>query len=161
MTVPAEEEFRPYRSRPRRRTNRSKNSAWDQIRSAYEEFVSRTGNHFVVPDIGRIDLGAKIEFSADMRVSDGAGRTQTLRLNVGNMRARFDLLKQENDASGIGSILIDLDHQSLYLLLPQANLYLQIEGSAGTPSTAEHGCSDLTLRKILATTEYQRPIGVE
>jgi hypothetical protein len=75
----------------------------------------------------------KVEFSADMRVSDGSGRTQTLRLYVGNMRARFDLLKQENDAGGIGSILIDFEHQSLYLLLPQANLYLQIEGSAGTP----------------------------
>jgi len=48
----------------------------------------------------------KVEFSADMRVSDGAGRTQTLRLYVGNMRARFDLLKPENDASGIGSILM-------------------------------------------------------
>ena len=32
----------------------------------------------------------KVEFSADMRVTDGAGRTQTLKLFVGNMRARFD-----------------------------------------------------------------------
>jgi len=31
MTVPAEEMFRLYRSRPGRRTNRSKNAAWDQI----------------------------------------------------------------------------------------------------------------------------------
>jgi hypothetical protein len=29
----------------------------------------------------------KVEFSADIRVSDGAWRTQTLRLYVGNMRA--------------------------------------------------------------------------
>jgi hypothetical protein len=70
---------------------------------------------------------AKVLISpADMRVSDGSGRTQSLRLYVGNMRARFDLLKQENDAGGIGSILIDFEHQSLYLLFPQANLYLQI-----------------------------------
>jgi hypothetical protein len=27
-----------------------------------------------------------------------------------NMRARFDLLKQENDAGGIGSILIGFNH---------------------------------------------------
>jgi hypothetical protein len=96
-----------------------------------------------------------------MRVSDGAGRTQTLRLYVGNMRARFDLLKQENDPSGIGSILIDFDHQSLYLLLPQASLYLQIEGSPGTPFYSGAWMLDLTLRNILATTGYQRPIGVE
>lgn len=75
----------------------------------------------------------KVEFSADMRVSDGAGRTQTLKVFVGNMQARFDLPKQGNDASGIGSILIDFDHQFIFLLIPQANLYLQIEGSAGTP----------------------------
>jgi hypothetical protein len=75
----------------------------------------------------------KVEFSADMRVSDGAGRTQTLRLFVGNMRARFDLPQQGNDTSGIGSILIDFDHQFIFLLIPQAKLYLQIEGSAGTP----------------------------
>jgi len=78
-------------------------------------------------------LAQKVEFSADMRISDGAGRTQTLKLSVGNMRARFDLQKQGDDPSGIGSILIDFDHQSIFLLIPQANLYLQIEGSAGTP----------------------------
>jgi hypothetical protein len=75
----------------------------------------------------------KVEFSADMRVSDGAGRTQTLKLSVGKLRARFDLPKQENDTSGISSILIDFDHQFIFLLIPQAKLYLQIEGSAGTP----------------------------
>ncbi len=75
----------------------------------------------------------KVEFSADMRVSSGTGRTQTLKLFVGNMRARFDLPKQGSDASGIGSILIDFDHQFIFLLIPQAKLYLQIEGSAGTP----------------------------
>jgi hypothetical protein len=75
----------------------------------------------------------KVEFSADMHVSDGAGRTQTLKVFVGNLRARFDIPKDENDTSGIGSILIDFDHQLIFLLIPQANLYLQIEGSAGTP----------------------------
>ena len=79
-------------------------------------------------------LAQKVEFSADMWVSDVAGRSQTLKLSVGNMRARFDLQKKQgDDTSGIGSILIDFDHQSIFLLIPQANLYLQIEGSAGTP----------------------------
>ena len=94
----------------------------------------------------------KVEFSADMRVSDGAGRTQTLKLSVGNMRARFDLQKQGDDPSGIGSILINFDHQFIFLLIPQAKLYLQIEGSAGTPfysgawmfrpHTAKYPCND-------------------
>jgi hypothetical protein len=94
----------------------------------------------------------KVEFSADMRISDGAGRTQNLKLFVGNMRARFDLPKQGDDNSGIGSILIDFDHQFIFLLVPQANLYLQIEGSAGTPFysgawmfrpySPEHPCND-------------------
>jgi hypothetical protein len=75
----------------------------------------------------------KVEFSADMRVSYGAGRTQTLKVFVGNMRARFDLPKEGDDTRGIGSILIDFDHQFIFLLIPQANLYLQIAGSAGTP----------------------------
>ncbi|HET7106984.1 MAG TPA: hypothetical protein VFI38_09250 [Candidatus Acidoferrum sp.] len=93
----------------------------------------------------------KVEFSADMRVTDGAGQTRTLKLFVGNMRARFDL-KPGDDPSGIGSILLDFDHQSMYLLVPQANLYLQIEGSAGTafysgawmfrPYAAQHPCND-------------------
>ena len=75
----------------------------------------------------------KVEFSSDMRVSDSPGRTQTLKVFVGNMRARCDLPKEGNDTSGVGSILIDFDHQFIFLLIPQANLYLQIEGSAGTP----------------------------
>jgi hypothetical protein len=75
----------------------------------------------------------EVEFSSDMRVSDSPGRTQTLKVSVGNMRARFDLPKEGNDTSGVGSILIDFDHQFIFLLIPQANLYLQIEGSAGTP----------------------------
>jgi hypothetical protein len=75
----------------------------------------------------------KVEFSADMRVSSGTGQTQTLNFFVGNMRARFDRPKQGADTSGIGSILIDFDHQFIFMLIPQAKLYLQIEGSAGTP----------------------------
>jgi hypothetical protein len=75
----------------------------------------------------------EVEFSADMRVSSGTGQTQTLKLFVGNMKARFDLPNQGTDSSGIGAILIDFDHQFIFLLIRQAKLYLQIEGSAGTP----------------------------
>jgi hypothetical protein len=92
-----------------------------------------------------------VEFSADMQVVDGTGRTQALKIFVGNKRARFDLLKQGNDPSGIGSILIDFQNQFIFLLIPQAKLYLQIEGSAGTafysgawmfrPSTPKYPCN--------------------
>jgi hypothetical protein len=94
----------------------------------------------------------KVEFSADMRVSDGAGRTRTQKLFVGNKRARFDLLKQGDDTNGISSVLIDFDHQFIFLLIPQAKLYLQIEGSAGTafysgawmfrPYSPKYPCND-------------------
>jgi hypothetical protein len=75
----------------------------------------------------------QVQFSADMQVLDGTGRTQTLKLHLGNKRARFDRLKQGNDTNGIGSILIDFQNQFIFLLIPQSKLYLQIEGSLGTP----------------------------
>src|SRR6266481_4848239 len=71
----------------------------------------------------------KVEFSADMRVTDSAGRTQSLKLFVGNMRARFDLPKQGDDTSGIGSILFDFDHQSLL-----SEISLQRLGLRGRPA---------------------------
>jgi hypothetical protein len=74
----------------------------------------------------------KVEFSADVQVSDGTGQTQTLKLFVGDKRARFDRVNQGNDAKEIGSILIDFQNQFIFLLIPQSKLYLQIEGSAGT-----------------------------
>ena len=93
----------------------------------------------------------KVEFSADMQVSDGSGQTQILKLFVGNKRARFDRLKQGNDGNGIGSILIDFQNQFIFLLIPQSKLYLQIEGSAGTafysggwmfrPDTPKYPCN--------------------
>ena len=93
----------------------------------------------------------KVEFSADMQVSDGSGQTQILKLFVGNKRARFDRLKQGNDGNGIGSILIDFQNQFILLLIPQSKLYLQIEGSAGTafysggwmfrPDTPKYPCN--------------------
>jgi hypothetical protein len=74
-----------------------------------------------------------VEFSADMPVSDGTGQTQTLKILVGNKRARLDRLAEGNDANGIGSMLIDFQNQLIFLLIPQSKLYLQVAGSAGTP----------------------------
>jgi len=75
----------------------------------------------------------KAEFSADMQVSDGSGRSQNLKLFVGNKRARFDRLKEASESEGIGSILIDFQNQFIFLLLPESKLYLQVEGGVGTP----------------------------
>jgi hypothetical protein len=94
----------------------------------------------------------KAEFSADVRMSRSAGRSQTLKLFVGSMRARFDFPKAGDDTRGIGSILSDFEHQIIFLLMPQGRQYLQIEGSAGTPfysaagmfrpSSPEYPCND-------------------
>jgi hypothetical protein len=78
-------------------------------------------------------LAQKVQFSADMQVSSGSGKSQTLKLFVGNERARFDRSEQENEPNGIGSIILDCNHQFIYLLIPQSKLYLQVEGSLGTP----------------------------
>jgi hypothetical protein len=77
--------------------------------------------------------GHKVEFSADMRILAGTGRTQTVKLFVGNMRARLDRQATDDETDGIGSLLIDFDHQFLFLLIPQSKMYLQIAGSNGTP----------------------------
>jgi hypothetical protein len=77
--------------------------------------------------------GQKVEFSADIRMLDGTGRTQAVKLFVGNMQARLDRAATEDETSGIGSLLIDFDHQFLFLLFPQSKMYMQIAGSNGTP----------------------------
>jgi hypothetical protein len=77
--------------------------------------------------------GQKVEFSADMQVLDGTGRTQIVKLFVGNKRARLDRPTTKDETNGIGSLLIDFDHQFLFLLIPQSKMYLQISGSEGTP----------------------------
>jgi hypothetical protein len=77
--------------------------------------------------------GQKVEFSADMRILDGTGRTQIANLFVGNKQARLDRATTKDETNGIGSLLIDFDHQFLFLLIPQSKMYLQIAGSNGTP----------------------------
>jgi hypothetical protein len=74
----------------------------------------------------------KIEFSANMQLLKGTGQTETVKLYVGNQRARFDRL----DTAGggrVGSLVIDFDHQFIFLLIPQSKVYLRIAGSLGTP----------------------------
>src|SRR4029077_6636879 len=75
----------------------------------------------------------KVEFSADMQVLDGIGRTQTVKLFVGNKQARLDRPTTKDETNGIGSLFIDFVHQFLFLLIPQSKMYLQIAGSSGTP----------------------------
>ena len=75
----------------------------------------------------------KVEFSADMRILDGTGRTQIVKLFIGNGRARLDRPITRDETNGIGSLLIDFDHQLLYVLIPQSKMYLRIAGSNGTP----------------------------
>jgi hypothetical protein len=77
-------------------------------------------------------LAQKVEFSADMQVMGGTGQSQTFKLFVGTKRARFDRSNQQN-GYGIGSILIDFQNQFIFMVLPQYKMYLQIEGSLGTP----------------------------
>jgi hypothetical protein len=93
----------------------------------------------------------KVEFSADMQVSDSTGRSQNLKLFVGDKRARFDRAPEANESEGIGSLLIDFQNQFIFLLIPQSKMYLQIEGSAGTafyrgawmfrPDTPKYPCN--------------------
>jgi hypothetical protein len=71
------------------------------------------------------------EFSADMVISQSTGQTQVEKLYVGKGRARIDRLTQDGETDRISSLLMDFDHQFLYLLLSQDRMYLQILGSSG------------------------------
>jgi hypothetical protein len=74
----------------------------------------------------------KTEFSADMRL-DAAGQIQVVKLFVGNQRARLDRTAIAGEVNGISSLLIDFDHQFLYLLATQSKMYMRIAGSNGSP----------------------------
>lgn len=78
-------------------------------------------------------LAQKTEFSADMRLTDGSGQSQVVKLFVGNQRARLDRTATSGEVNGISSLLIDFDHQFLYLVAPQSKMYMQIAGSNGSP----------------------------
>src|SRR5271165_625761 len=78
-------------------------------------------------------LAQKVEFSADMQILETTGQTQSVKLFVGNKRARLDRSEQGEEASRIGSLIIDFDNQFIFLLIPQSKLYLQVAGSLGMP----------------------------
>jgi hypothetical protein len=60
----------------------------------------------------------KVEFSADMRILDNTERTQIVKLFIGHKQARLDRPTTEGETNGIGSLLIDFDHQLLFLFIP-------------------------------------------
>jgi hypothetical protein len=73
-------------------------------------------------DFGRIDIGAEGRiFSRHTGI-----RWRKANANAATLRrkraARFYLKKQGDDPKGIGSVLIDFDHQFIFLLMPQANV---------------------------------------
>ena len=79
-----------------------------------------------------ISFAQKPEFSANMQLVKGTGQTETVKLYVGNQRARLDRIDSAGE-SAIGALVIDFDHQLIYLLMPQSKVYLRIAGSLGTP----------------------------
>lgn len=94
----------------------------------------------------------RTEFSADMVIVQSTGETLTENLYVGKGRARLDRLGQTGENIRVSSLLMDFDHQLLYLLLPQDRMYLKIQGSNGIyfykganlfrPQTPDSACSD-------------------
>ena len=73
----------------------------------------------------------KTQFSGDMELLNASGETQTVKLYVGNQRARIE--RTAADAEGIGTVLLDFDHQLIYLLIPRSKFYLWVTGSQGSP----------------------------
>ena len=94
----------------------------------------------------------KTEFSAEMVITQTTGEALTENLYVGKGYARLDRRGQEGDNIRVISLLMDFDHQLLYLLLPQDKMYLKILGSSGIyfykganlfrPQTPDTACSD-------------------
>lgn len=60
-------------------------------------------------------VAQKPEFSADMQLLDATARTETVKLHVGNQRARLDRTGTPGDTNGISALIIDFYHQILYL----------------------------------------------
>lgn len=79
-----------------------------------------------------LSFAQKPEFSANMQLVKGTGQTETIKLYVGNQRARLDRAEIPGPG-GIAALVIDFDHQLIYLLIPQSKVYLRIAGSLGTP----------------------------
>ena len=92
------------------------------------------------------------EFSADMVITQSTGQTVTEKLYVGKARARLDRFAPGGESLRVNSLIMDFDHQLMYLVLPQEQMYLQIMGSSGIyfyrgsnlfrPQTPDTACSD-------------------
>jgi hypothetical protein len=77
--------------------------------------------------------GQAVQFSSDMRLFNGPGDTQVVKLYVGNKRALIQRDESKGDVRGIGSIVMDFENQFVFLLIPQSRLYLRVTGSQGSP----------------------------
>ena len=75
----------------------------------------------------------KVQFSSDMELLDASGKTQTVKLFVGDQRVRIERSAPDADAAGIGTVLMDFDHQLIYMLIPRTKFYLWVTGSQGSP----------------------------
>lgn len=77
--------------------------------------------------------GQSVEFSSDMRLFSATGDTQVVKLYVGQKRALIQRGESKADSGGIGSIIMDFDHQLIFLMIPQSKFYLRVTGSQGSP----------------------------
>jgi len=75
----------------------------------------------------------KVEFSSDMRLLSSSGDTQTAKMYVGSARARIERGEAADNKTEIRALVIDFDHQFIYLLAPRSKLYLRVAGSLGSP----------------------------
>lgn len=91
-------------------------------------------------------------FSANMVITQSTGQILVEKLHVGKGRARLDRVPQPGEIVRVSSLIMDFDHQFLFLLLPDDKMYMQILGSNGMsfyrgahlfrPHTATSACSD-------------------
>ena len=73
----------------------------------------------------------KADFSADMKLVGNAGRNEIVKLYLGGKRLRLD--GNSAGSNRIGSVILDFDRQSVFLLIPESKMYLRIAASSGMP----------------------------
>jgi hypothetical protein len=91
-------------------------------------------------------------FSSNMVITQSTGQIVVEKLHVGKGRARLDRIPQKGETVRVTSLIMDFDHQFLFLLLPDDKMYMQILGSSGMsfyrgarlfrPHTANSACAD-------------------
>jgi hypothetical protein len=95
-------------------------------------FLRTAATAVLVGALATTAAAQKSEFSADMRVLNATGQTETVKLYVGNQRVRLDRTATADD-NGMNSLIIDFYHQMLFLVAPKARVYMRIAGSEGIP----------------------------